>query len=675
MYSFIDVNERNETSEGFLPSEAFQINGEYLEHLVPGYRTLTVQGREALSPDVTSYETGTRDGSKLQNKRYPERILTVKYQMLATSNEDFREKYNLLGKVLNVTQAQLIFDDEPDKYFIGTPCIIDAVTPGRNCVTGEFEILCTDPFKYSVVEYEAQATLDANSILIDYGGTYPAYPVLEADFYRPNGEETLPDNAGDCGYVAFFTEDEQIIQLGDPEEIDGTTEQVSKTLLNQTFEDPSDWDEAAQAAWTQNPSVSFLKGFQPMGALAMQQAAAMTVSTTDSTSGTLLKSAKSSAGSPIFYYTVTAKATARTETSVKVTAAITASLGASTSYFGYGYGLRGSLYIGGAWHNVTLKKTSAYWKGKSGHTVNLTVTVSGLSAGTASLSGIKFKVSRTDSLGNSGTLSEKTCAALPIPVYAVETSGEELLAAADYGTAQSTWHGPAMAHTFAESAADFTLTLRQQMSIGKQSADKNQCGRFWALVLDEAGGCIAGIELMKNKSGNSGTLLCYAGETAVYQKTVDLAYGNASLGSSGSTTITKSQDSITFSVCGVKKTVQSAALKTVGAKQLVFAFAQYGSTAPLAYNGLFWVKFVQNNCTMLQNIPNKFGANDVLTANCMDGTIELNGVQAPELGALGNDWETFTLTPGLNQIGFSYSDWVDLDYAPTMKVRYREVFL
>lgn len=74
-------------------------------------------------------------------------------------------------------------------------------------------------------------------------------------------------------------------------------------------------------------------------------------------------------------------------------------------------------------------------------------------------------------------------------------------------------------------------------------------------------------------------------------------------------------------------------------------------------------------------MPNKFSANDVVEANCRNGEIYLNGVLTPSLGALGNDWEGFYLKPGFNQIGFSYSDWVTADYAPSFKVKYREVFL
>ena len=214
MYTFVDTTEH---SEGvLLPSEALKINGEYIENLISGYRTLSVSGREALSPEVISYSTGVRDGSALQSKRYPERIITVKYQLIAKSNEEFREAYNKLAAILDVEDAELIFYDETDKFFVGTPCTIGEVESGKNAVIGSFEILCTDPFKYSVIEYEAEAESEESSILIDYNGTYKSYPILEADFFAEDETDEEAENtltgAGDCGYVAFFTENEKIIQ-------------------------------------------------------------------------------------------------------------------------------------------------------------------------------------------------------------------------------------------------------------------------------------------------------------------------------------------------------------------------------------------------------------------------------------------------------------------------------
>ena len=109
--------------------------------------------------------------------------------------------------------------------------------------------------------------------------------------------------------------------------------------------------------------------------------------------------------------------------------------------------------------------------------------------------------------------------------------------------------------------------------------------------------------------------------------------------------------------------------------QVVFSFDQCTSSIPFAWNGLYWVKFVKNNCETWKDVPNKFSASDVAIADCKNGEVYVNDMRAPEMGALGNDWEEFYLERGVNQIGISYSDWVQDAYAPTFKMRYREVFL
>ena len=220
-YQFRDVNENITATP--IPAEAMQINGTYLETEITGYRTLYVKGREALSPELETLEIGTRDGSIRKSKRYPARIITVGYQIMAADDAAFREAYNRLGNILNVDDAEIIFNDEQDKFFIGTPTLVDEVDPGSNSITGEIEITCLDPLKYSVVEYEAETSIDdPGTLLVGYGGTYKAYPILEADFYDEveTDDETTTEltGNGDCGYVAFFTENEKIIQLGDPDE-------------------------------------------------------------------------------------------------------------------------------------------------------------------------------------------------------------------------------------------------------------------------------------------------------------------------------------------------------------------------------------------------------------------------------------------------------------------------
>ena len=689
MYDFVDTTEASEGS--VLPSEAFKLNGEYIENLIPGYRTLKVSGRESLSPEIDSYETGVRDGSKLLYKRYPARRITITYQIMAASSEEFREAYNKLGSILNVKEAELIFNDEQDKFFTGTPSAIGEVEPGTNAVVGEIEITCFDPFKYSVVEYEATPGLDESSVLIDYNGTYKSYPTLEADFYSETEVAEDGETAGnltgdgDCGYVAFFTENEKIIQLGNPEEEDGTAVPKSQTLINQTFQSNTAWGTTAKALWSMNAGTVIPSGVQQTGSVGMGVAAYETPATPATTSGTL-KTVWSDGGAPLFYYKVTAKASGRTASSVKVSVTVTASLKSDASYFGRGYGLTASVYMGGSWHNVTLKKTTEYWRGKTGHTANMSFTVSGLSNTTSALTGIKFKVSRSDSVGGAaGILSEKSCSNLSISQYVADIPKGYFLHATSYGTASGKWHGPSITRSIPADkagevgAANFTLSYKQKMHIGNTSSATKQLGGFHMHLTAADGTVVAGVRVVKNQAGKSATLYIYVNGENVEKKSIDLSYGNRNFGASSSailtSTVSKTGGTLNFSIGSYKKSFYRSAVASVKATKLTIMFEQYSSSAALASNGLYWVKFVKNNCNTFKDIPNKFSANDVVEADCKNSEIYLNGFLSPDLGALGNNWEQFFLAPGLNQIGITYSDWVTSDYAPTFKVRYREVFL
>lgn len=704
MYEFRDVTAK--ASEGnILPSEALMINGEYIENLIPGYRTLTVSGREALSPELETFETGIRDGSTLQNKRYPARIITVQYQLIAESNEAFREAYNQLGSILNVEEAELIFNDELDKFFTGTPSSIGAVPPGRNAVTGEFEIYCADPFKYSVVEYEATPTLEDGTILIDYNGTYKSFPTLEADFF--NEDEASEDGEtvtsitgnGDCGFVAFYNEEEKIIQLGDPDEADSESLPKSQTMFTQNFNKSSSWGTAAKSLWRLNNGKLSSSDVVQAGTVGMGVASYTTPDEPADTSGTLLK-ATSRADSPTFNYTVKAKATDRTASSVKVTVTVTAALGADKSYFGKGYELTVSVYIGGGWQDVKIKKTNDYWKGKTGHTINITKTITGLSASTTAITGIKFKATRPDTTGGTaGELSEQKCADLKISKYVAPSPETYYLTAKDYGSG-SKWHGATITRTIPADksgvvgAENFTLSFKNKTCIGTGKNASNEIGAFQAQVISVKGSTrriIAGVNLYKGSAGNKAKLRFYVDGTTVDTFDVSITQAGILVSSvllqtvgknnfvnfSETSTITKVGSKVTFNVFGIKRTYGSLDMivNELVANEVTFGFLRYGTKPGLTYNGLSYAKFVKNNCKTFKDIPNKFSANDIVEADCKNGDVYLNGTLAPDYGALGNDWEGFYLTPGLNQIGFTYSDWVEDDYAPSFKVRYREVFL
>lgn len=694
MYEFRDTIDTSDSVS--LPSEALKLNGEYIENLIPGYRTLTVSGREALSPELSFFDTGIRDGSTMKGKRYPARTIRVAYQLIAQSNEDFRAAYNKLAHILDVKDAELIFNDEQDKFFTGTPAFIGEVEPGRNSVIGEFEILCLDPFKYSVMEYQAMASEGETSVLLDYNGTYKSFPTLQAEFY--NESETSEDGetvteltgAGDCGYVAFFNESEKIIQLGDPDEVDGNegAHPYSQTLVNQKFDTKTSWGTAAKKLWAVNSGITSSSVVVQTGNVGIGVASVATETIPAKTSGTLLNDVVSTYERPYIHYTVTAQTSDRTENSVKVLVTAKARLDNSQSYFKTGYGLRGYIYIGGVWKNFDIKKTNEVWEGKSWHNGVITVTVTGLSASTAQLTGIKFKVLRTDSTGGqSGLLSETACANLKISTYTAPTPTTYYLQSTNYGTGED-WHGASITRTLPADetgevgAKDFILSYSQKMSIGitqagSYSATKEK-GAFQVLLVSGSGTdrkIVAGVNVYKGADGKQANLRFYINGKVQETTTVDLSHDNKYFNSTKTSKITKIGTTIQFDICGIRRTYRAISAADLIVNEVTFTFTKFGTSPALTYNGLYWAKFVKNNCETYEDIPNKFSANDVVEADCKTGEILLNGVSTPALGALGNDWEEFFLTPGLNQIGFAYSDWVTSEYAPTVRVKYREVFL
>lgn len=693
MYKFVDTNE---ISAGvLLPAEAMQINGEYIENLITGYRTLTVKGREALSPELSTYETGIRDGAGFLSKRYPARTITVKYQLICKTPEEFREAYNKLGSILDVNNAELIFNDEQDKFFIGTPSSIEEVDTGKISVIGEFEILCTDPFKYSVVEYEAAPDLEESSVLVDYNGTYKAFPILEAEFFKESdisedGEtEVALTGSGDCGYVGFFNEREKIIQLGDPEETDGDSAAFpkSQTLLNSVFSTSSVLGSAVGSLWKINSGLTSSSAVVQDGSWknAIASYSAHNVINASPTSQFLFLRAWSTQGNPQIRYDVYASASNRTATSVKVKIVVKSSLEGANHLLGNGYSVNANISIKGVSKNIVLKADmGARWVSGKTYTTSTTLTINGLNANTTYLDNIAFSV-ETNSSYNTGKLPSTACNNLPISRYSVTTvydSQTYYLTPDSYGSGND-WHGPSITRVLPADengdtgATDFTLSYAQKLCIGSGSSATNQKGQFQVMLTSGSGTSrrvIAGVNVFKGGKGKTATLRLYVnGEH--YDQTIDLSYNNQYFKPENATTITKEGQKLTFNVCGIIKTYNNIELADVAVNEITLTCAKFGNDTALSYNGICWVKFVKNNCETWKDIPNKFSANDIVAADCKTGKILLNGVNTPALGVLGNDWEGFYLTPGLNQIGFAYSDWVTADYAPKIKVRYREVFL
>lgn len=229
MYEFRDINEYKADS-GRMP-ESFSFGGVWIEDEIPQFVVTGTTGRELTEAELDTFEVGFSNGSKFRKKRYLERTITVHYMLGAQTDHDFRTAYNKLNALLDPEQAQLIFADEPDKYFVATKTENSTVEPGKNFVVGEIVFTCTDPFKYSTVVKSFPAALEDGILTtkIINNGTVP----VPIDYKIHMNHEN--------GFVGIVSE-HGAMQYGKKEEADGKTVQQSERLLNMSnfFSSPDD---------------------------------------------------------------------------------------------------------------------------------------------------------------------------------------------------------------------------------------------------------------------------------------------------------------------------------------------------------------------------------------------------------------------------------------------------
>ena len=191
---------------------------------------MSVSGRELLESEISTLSIAGINGEQYLQRRHPARILTIKYQINADTCGEFREAFNQLNKALNVEEAQLIFDDEPDKCFYGTFSDTGDVPDGRNNVVSTFEMYCSDPYKHSTTEKTFQAAENASG-------------VLEATVTNA-GTESVPVSYDivhnhENGFIGIVSE-YGILQYGSADEADDEAREKSETLLKYTK--PSDYN-------------------------------------------------------------------------------------------------------------------------------------------------------------------------------------------------------------------------------------------------------------------------------------------------------------------------------------------------------------------------------------------------------------------------------------------------
>lgn len=207
-----------------------KINGSYLESIVPGFTTLYVKGREPLDLDLRSASINSRDGDIYQGRRVKGRTLEILFSLTAATPAAYSAAYNKLkGELYKVKESQLIFDDEPGYYFIGTYESIDVEYTAGQPANGSIFVFCADPFKYSVTETTVTAV--NGTITATYNGTYPAHPKL-----------TAQSAEHDCGFYGF-TKDGLTVRVGNPDEQDQeeVPSETARKMIDTQFGSGHSW--------------------------------------------------------------------------------------------------------------------------------------------------------------------------------------------------------------------------------------------------------------------------------------------------------------------------------------------------------------------------------------------------------------------------------------------------
>lgn len=206
MYSFCDTNQV--PAGRALPEEALCYNGVWIDDDISLYRTLYVSGRESFSAEVAELSMESVDGSFFLRRRLMPRTITVGYLLSAPTARELMAAYNRLNKLMSGIQVQVMFADEPDKYYVGTCKGVGAPEPGRLTTKGEMEIYCPDPCKYAISE-TTTAWSTSNTIAVEYEGSYPIRPKLCA-----RGFQTVATHV-------VFAGDDATVSAGDPDAAEG----------------------------------------------------------------------------------------------------------------------------------------------------------------------------------------------------------------------------------------------------------------------------------------------------------------------------------------------------------------------------------------------------------------------------------------------------------------------
>lgn len=260
---------------------------------------------------------------------------------------------------------------------------------------------------------------------------------------------------------------------------------------------------------------------------------------------------------------------------------------------------------------------------------------------------------------------------------------EGYLYAANYGSG-SAWHGPSLTFRVPQDSNGHIGAKNCQFSWHHYFAlnDANQLGVVQFLMTDRNKTNVAAVTFFKDEPGiNQAKYHLYVKgrqnppEVRFGGDGNNKITGHLGLGApktAGHSSIQKFGATITFNIAGEIYTIEEPSLADVEVTEVSVYMGARGGYAAMPANFIYGLVFTSHSVQTWQDIPNKLIAGNQVEVDTKSGKVNVDGVEIPGLGALGNDWEEFYLEPGENQIRCTYSSWAT---KPNFKMKYREVYL
>ncbi len=148
----------------YRPGIVSYVDGNCLDTQIPGFSTLTIEGRESIGRNIetVNYKTVTAGGKKysarefdtsqslnrLISSSYMSRVVRIHFKIVADNDHDCRRKWEEINYYTNKEETTLRFSDDPDYYYIGTLIGVGEIPGNVNSAISYLEYECLDPFKY-----------------------------------------------------------------------------------------------------------------------------------------------------------------------------------------------------------------------------------------------------------------------------------------------------------------------------------------------------------------------------------------------------------------------------------------------------------------------------------------------------------------------------------------------